>query len=91
MSRQPLPLSGQPFCRWLVLPVSWNRLHRIAEMNWEDGEMIAGRGVTLCGRRGRMCMPGVCSRLGLPRCAHCCRLAGVPRGDGVPWNQGIDL
>jgi hypothetical protein len=35
-------------------------------------------------------MPGFLSRMALPRCAHCCRIVGVKRGKGAPFNQGID-
>jgi len=74
--------------RWLVFPRSWTALHRVATIEWEGGEdMIAGTGATVCGRRGRMIMPGFMSRLGLPRCAHCCRRLGIPAGNGAPFNS----
>ena len=76
--------------RWLVLP-SWNRLHRVAAIEWCDAEWHGhGTGTTLCGRTGSLSMPGIFSRMGLPRCAHCCRIAGIPRGDGAPSNSGIE-
>ena len=57
----------------------------------QDGEdMRHGIGTTLCGRKGSLTMPGIVSRMGLPRCAHCCRLAGIPRGDGAPANSDIE-
>jgi hypothetical protein len=88
-NRVPLPLPDEHWrSRWLVLP-SWNRLHRVSEIVWDDENMIDGVGTTLCGRAGYLTMPGFLSRMGLPRCAHCCRLAGVPRGDGAPFNQDI--
>ena len=74
--------------RWLVLP-SWNRLHRVAEINWAESETY-GEGVTACGRRGALHIPGILSRMGLTRCAHCCRIAGVPLGDGAPFNEGTE-
>ena len=74
--------------RWLVLP-GWNRLHRISEIEWEDAEMVSGEGVTVCGLRGFMFMPGMVSRLYLERCAHCCRLVGIAPGAGAPFNKGI--
>lgn len=73
--------------RWLVLP-SWGALHRVASITWEDPpDMIAGEGVTVCGRRGRLQMPGLFSRMGLPRCAACCRALGIPSGNGAPANS----
>ena len=79
--------------RWLVLP-SWNLLHRVADIEWDKYETgddaPYGTGTTLCGRKGWLQMPGIMSRMGLPRCAHCCRLAGVPLGDGAPANFDIE-
>ena len=77
--------------RWLVLP-SWERLHRVAAIEWDDDDMIGGGGVgvTVCGRKGRLVIPGIFSRMGMPRCAHCCKGTGVPRGDGAPVNHGIE-
>lgn len=71
--------------RWLVLP-SWRRLHRVASVTFVDGQP-AGVGYTVCGLRGRLAIPGVFSRLGLPRCAHCCRMVGIPAGNGAPFNK----
>lgn len=91
IARTPLQMPDEHWrSRWLVLP-SWNRLHRVSEITWEgdEDEMNRGYGVTLCGRKGYLVMPGILSRMGGQRCAHCCRLAGVPRGDGAPFNQGI--
>ena len=76
--------------RWLVFPGAWNRLHRVSEIGWEGEDMIGGHGTTLCGRTGYLTMPGMFSRMGLPRCAHCCRLVGVPRGNGAPANCHIE-
>lgn len=71
--------------RWLVLP-RHDALHRVSSIAWEDGEMIAGLGTTVCGRQGRLSMPGILSRLGCPRCRKCCRALGVPAGRGAPRN-----
>jgi len=87
----PLPLPQEHWAsRWLVLP-SWNRLHRVSQIEWIDAwdGLLYGRGKTVCGREGELCMPGVVSRLGLPRCKHCCRAMGLPAGDGNPYNHGI--
>ena len=74
--------------RWLVLR-SWRLLHRVASIDWEDGEMIMGDGVTLCGRKGWLTMPGFISRMELKRCPKCCRLMRIPDGDGAPFNANI--
>jgi hypothetical protein len=89
MTLPPLPIPQDDWpSRWLVLP-SWRVLHRVAEIEWEDGEMIVGEGVTVCGRRGRLRMPGVFSRIGLKRCTKCCRALGIPQGEGHPYNEGV--
>ena len=82
--------------RWMVLP-SWNVLHRVAELEeqweeppYEDERLPHGEGQTVCGRSGYLFMPGVFSRMGLRRCAHCCDRLGIPRGDGSPFNEGIE-
>ena len=88
----PLPIEKDHWrSRWLVLP-SWNRLHRISEIKWEDAdEMIAGDGVAVCGAKGWFCMPGIFSRMGRQRCKRCCRILGIPDGDGAPFNKNIDV
>lgn len=87
---EPLHLSQDDWrSRWLVLP-RWGVLHRIATIEWDEpDEKISGNGATLCGRTGRLNMPGILSRMGLKRCPKCCRLMGVPQGDGNPYNEGI--
>lgn len=88
VKHQPLPLPNDDNwrSRWLQLPVG-DRLHRVSEIAWEDedGERY-GHGTTVCGRRGHLRMPGIFSRMWLPRCVHCCRLLGIPEGDGAPYN-----
>jgi hypothetical protein len=78
--------------RWLVNR-RWRVLHRIAEIEWgsldggdEPEDMIRGKGVTVCGLRGEYWMPGIFSRMGLPRCSKCCKRLGIPSGDGAPFN-----
>lgn len=76
---------------WLVLP-SWNVLHRICEIAPDaigDG-LPNGEGRALCGATGHFSVPGVFSRMGLRRCAHCCDRLGIPRGDGNTLNGGIE-
>ena len=77
---------------WLVLP-SWNRLHRIASIEWEGGSPnieCCGFGVAICGQTGHFSIPGFLSRMGLERCAHCCDKLGIPRGTGNTLNAGIE-
>jgi hypothetical protein len=71
----------------LVLP-SWKVLHRVSEITWEgeDGEMIEGEGITVCGKSGFLRMPGIFSRMGLERCKRCCQIMKIPNGKGAPFN-----
>jgi hypothetical protein len=63
-------------------------LHRVNDILWDDDqEMIVGTGTTACGASGRLKMPGIFSRMDLPRCKHCCRKLGIPAGDGAPFND----
>lgn len=71
--------------RWLVTP-SWGALHRIAAIEWHDGERLGGPGVAVCGLRAVFQMPGVLSRMGLKRCQRCCARLGLPAGNGAPFN-----
>jgi hypothetical protein len=66
---------------------SWNCLHRISEIEWEDEDEISGDGISVCGQRGRYCIPGMFSRMGLRRCKHCCRALEIPDGEGAPAND----
>lgn len=72
---------------WLVIPDSWERLHYVVEIEWDDEDRISGYGRTACGLRRFLVMPGFLSRIGLPRCAHCCRRVGIPLGRGTPENE----
>lgn len=98
MTRQPLREGLRSWhSRWLVLP-SWNVLHRISEIEWgefagkdgNEGDAVEGHGVAVCGARGHFCIPGLFSRMGLRRCAHCCAALGIPCGDGAPFNATGD-
>ena len=91
-----LPFTWQDrwYCRWLVLGFGRSTvIHRVASIRDEQkfhdiGAACLGR--TVCGRLGKLSVPGVLARLGAPRCAQCCKRLGVPRGDGAPFNNGID-
>lgn len=71
---------------WVRTPAG-KRLH--APMVWDDPheEMYDPHGVTACRISGELLIPGLFSRMGLPRCRHCCRLTGMPPGKGSPKND----
>ena len=75
---------------WLYF-ANGERLHRVVAITWrEDCGLTSGPGETLCGRSGRLSIPGIMSRMGMPRCVRCCKLTGIPRGDGAPFNEDIE-
>jgi hypothetical protein len=94
----PDPLAIHPEkwrSRWLQFTSTRRNgdLHRVASIAWDGealgfdpGDMIQGEGVSVCGKEGRMAMPGIFSRMGAPRCRRCCKAMGIPPGDGPPWN-----
>jgi hypothetical protein len=66
----------------------YDLLHRVSSIVWDDEAfLVSGEGETLCGQIGILAMPGIFSRIGRPRCPECCRLTGVPEGDGAPYNS----
>lgn len=71
---------------WIVTG-RWDRLH--APEKWDDPDYGAydEEAVTACGLTGWFSIPGVFTRMGAPRCAHCCRIRGYPRGNGSPKND----
>ena len=63
-------------------------LHRIAKVEEVfDNGFIGVLGTTVCGRHGKLHMPGVVSRLAAPRCKQCCARLGIAPGDGAPYNR----
>lgn len=48
---------------------------------------VGGDGVTACGRKLRLWIPGIFSRMGLRRCTRCCDRLGFPQGIGSPKND----
>ena len=86
----PLPLDNDHWrCRWLHLDDGLE-MHRVSSIEWQDGEMIYGDGVTMCKRRGHLHMPGIFSRMDADRCPQCCAALGIPSGQGAPFNVDID-
>jgi hypothetical protein len=75
--------------RWMQFPHGRTAvLHRIARVDVKhDNGAVGVDGATVCGRAGRLDMPGVCSRIAAPRCKQCCKALGVPLGDGAPYNK----
>jgi len=66
------------------------RLHPLIEYDSKAfEEMCEGEGVTSCGIRGRFAIPGLFSRMGMPRCSRCCDALGWPRGNGSPKNDDM--
>lgn len=63
------------------------RLHAVTHLDTPHDDWAGGTGTTVCGRRGQLAYPGVFSRIGMPRCAHCCRMLKIPRGVGHPKND----
>lgn len=80
---------------WVTTWAGWNRLHAIprdaVDPDDEDAlEEFSSEGVTAtaaCGVSTRWAWPGVSSRLGRPRCKHCCRALGIAAGNGTPANE----
>jgi hypothetical protein len=80
---------------WWLTTRSWRRLHAIpaTELATEDldadiegdNDGVAGRAA--CGLDSRFLLPGVLSRLGMPRCVWCCRALGILAGNGTPTNE----
>ena len=65
-------------------------LHRVSSIRWRKPERDWGKtiglGVTVCGVRMSLSVPGVLSRMGMPRCSKCCFAMGIPDGVGAPFN-----
>jgi hypothetical protein len=85
------PFRDAEHWQWRWMRLGNGRLfHRVAV--WEPYAPLgeSGFAAMACGRAGRAEMPGVLSRMHAPRCVRCCKIAGVPLGNGAPHNEGID-
>ena len=75
---------------WMVTG-GWNRLHYVPGNHddawWDEATDLGIDGTSACGLTTRWHIPGVLARMGRPRCIHCCRSIGIPRGDGCPIND----
>lgn len=80
---------------WLTSWKGWDRLHAVPrealdpddEDALEDLRVEGLETTARCGITTLMAWPGVFSRLGMTRCAHCCRRLGIPTGNGTPGNE----
>lgn len=75
----PVELSHR---EWLYTATG-ERLHYIATPPDENAEP----GIAACGRSARWYIPGLLSRLGMPRCIPCCKRIGIAPGNGTPANE----
>ncbi len=76
--------------RWVNTLGRGTKIHRLAKLTssrkaWR--EYPSGRGETVCGIVGMVWMPGFLSRLAAARCPKCCKLVGIPTGNGAPYND----
>lgn len=74
---------------WVVTG-RWDKLHHLAAFDGPEQAATdwGGPGRFSCGRRGKfVCIPGVFTRMGAPRCDQCCRKVGYPLGIGSPKND----
>ena len=74
---------------WLYAPTKYDKLHcPVGEYGMPDWH---AEDVTFaCGRTVKAAyIPGIFSRMGLPRCNRCCDAVGFPRGVGSPKNDDV--
>lgn len=69
-------------------------IHRVQALEcspeeWDDNPLYQD-GKTVCGREGKIAMPGILSRMHAPRCKACCKAIDIPQGAGAPFNEGLD-
>ncbi|WP_435113349.1 hypothetical protein [Nocardiopsis synnemataformans] len=94
MSSFPVPTNHD---HWWLATGAWRRLHAVPRQvfNPDDEDVVDALtewpgppGRSVCGQDRGWQLPGVFSRLGCPRCAHCCDRLGIARGNGTPMNEG---
>lgn len=90
-----MPVPQNLGCWWLTCR-TWDRLHAVPGRDTDEdalAELPVLRAV--CGITTVMIWPGFVSRLGMPRCVHCCRRLHIPAGKGTPantpWRQQLGL
>jgi hypothetical protein len=87
--------SEQPSLRYLHELGEWDWfetnkgsvLHQ-ADVRWdEDSGAVGGEGRSACGLHAEFWIPGIFSRMAVPRCKRCCLKIGMPQGIGSPKND----
>lgn len=73
---------------WVVTQ-TYKTLHCVREL--DDAPQFVldamGSGITQCGVRTWLYIPGIFTRMGAPRCKRCCQAVGFPQGTGSPKND----
>jgi len=82
------PLSSRRVVEWDWVTIGvGERLHCPIEWVDPDYDAYDEHGLTACGRRGWLSIPGVLTRMGATRCRFCCKKVGFPPGKGSPKND----
>jgi len=72
---------------WLYAPTKFDKLHAptgdYGMPDWSAADVTFACGRTV----GKAYIPGIFSRMSLPRCNKCCDTLGFPRGEGSPKND----
>jgi hypothetical protein len=63
-----------------------NRLHA-ADVAYDPVRDVGGDGITACSLKTELWIPGLFTRMELPRCSRCCKRLGYPQGKGSPKND----
>lgn len=91
MTAHPTP---ENLGHWWLTTGRWQRLHAIPataitpeQMRNAIDDAQPAAALSACGLPRGWDMPGIASRLALPRCPHCCRTLGIPAGKGTPANE----
>jgi hypothetical protein len=94
------PIEANKLCWWLTTVASWSHLHAIPRAAVDPAdedtvEALCGGPwpvlTAVCGCTAEWTMPGMFSRMGMARCARCCRKLGIAEGDGTPANETASL
>ena len=84
-----MPSSWRELAEWDWVRIgNGDRLHAVARLTNEDTveDDWYGVGFTECGLGGDLHIPGLFSRMSVPRCIRCCERTGMPQGDQSPKN-----
>ena len=73
---------------WVYAPTRFDRLHSPAEADYDPMGWLLEDVTMACGWQvDSAFIPGIFSRMSLPRCSRCCDKLGLPRGTGSPKND----